>query len=366
MFDVLTWQTIAAVLVPTVVFAILLVLHVLIPALRVDGYAYRGAAETPRYRLNGLAVFVGALVIWWLELTFAPLGWLWEVKWHALGGAVALSVVLTVWLILRVPADDRNRWIQWMEGRSRNVQIAGHVDVKMFMYIFGGTLLALNAVSSAAYHYGEYGEAANIGLLLHAAMWVWFVADYFCFERVQLFTFDIFEERLGFKLIVGCIALYPCLYPVALWGTAHLPAPDIDPSWNPLWLGGSAVIFLVGWVITRGANLQKYTFKRFPERAFLGFVRPATVTDGERTILCSGFWGRARHMNYTGEILEALGMALALGHFANAWAWVYFVYLTVFFIVRERIDDRRCEGKYGELWTEYRSKVRYRLVPGVY
>ena len=71
-------------------------------------------------------------------------------------------------------------------------------------------------------------------------------------------------------------------------------------------------------------------------------------------------------MNYTGEILMALGMALALGHFANAWSWIYFVYLTVFFVARERIDDRRCGAKYGRLWTEYRAKTRYRLVPGVY
>ena len=113
----------------------------------------------------------------------------------------------------------------------------------------------------------------------------------------------------------------------------------------------------MGWVITRGANLQKYTFKRSPERPFLGFVRPVTVTDGEREILCSGFWGAARHMNYTGEILEALGMSLALGHFTNVWAWIYFVYLTIFFVIRERIDDGRCAGKYGALWPQYRGKV---------
>jgi len=362
-----TWHAVAGFLTPVAIFAILLALHIVIPARRVDGYAHRGAGDTPvRYRLNGFGVFACALGIWGLELTLAPLGWLWEVKWHALAGAVALSVVLTVWLVLRAPADDRNPWIQWIEGRSRNVQFAGHVDTKMFMYIFGGALLALNAVSSAAYHQGQYGDAANIGIYLHAAMWVWFVGDYFWFERVQLFTFDIFEERVGFKLIIGCIAVYPCLYPVALWGTAGLPAPDIDPAWNPVWLGGSAAIFLVGWAITRGANFQKYTFKRFPERPFLGFVKPATVTDGERTILCSGFWGAARHMNYTGEILEALGMALAIGHFTNAWAWAYFVYLTIFFVARERIDDRRCAIKYGELWTQYRRRVPHRLFPGVY
>ena len=362
-----TMQAIAGFLTPTAVFAILLALHVALPALRVDGYAHRNTAETPpRYRLNGIAVFVCALSIWSLELTLAPLDWFWRVKWHALAGAVALSIALSAWMVLRAPGDDRGLLAQWIEGRSYNVQFRGHVDTKMFLYIFGGAFLALNAVSSAAYHYSRYGEAANVGLFLHTAMWVWFVADYFCFERVQLYTFDIFEERLGFKLIVGCIAVYPCLYPVALWGTAGLPAPAIDPSLNAVWLGGAAAVFLVGWVISRGTNTQKYLFKRSPERAFLGLIKPVTVSDGRNSLLSSGFWGAARHMNYTGEILEALGMALALGHFTNVWSWIYFVYLTVFFIARERIDDRRCAAKYGELWTRYRAKVRYRLIPGVY
>ena len=358
-----TSQAVVAFLTPTALFAILLALHLVLPGLHVAGY---GRVTPNRYRLNGLAVFVCALVIWWLELTSAPLDWLWLAKWHALAGGVALSGVMTAWMVIRAPADDRSWLLQWIEGRSQNVHFRGNVDAKMFMYIFGGTFLALNAVASAAYHHGLYGQAANIGLYLHSAMWVWFVADYFCFERVQLFTFDIIEEGVGFKLIVGCLAVYPCLYPVALWGTAGLPRPDIDPSWNLLWLGGSVAVFLLGWVITRGANLQKYTFKRFPERSFLGIVRPVTITNGDRKILCSGFWGAARHMNYTGEILEALGMALALGHFTNGWAWIYFVYLTTFFIVRERIDDGRCAKKYGELWAQYRSKVRFRLVPGVY
>ena len=358
-----TWQAVAAFLTPTAIFAILVALHIVLPARRVDGYA----RVTPnRYRLNGLAVFILAIVIWWLELTYAPLDWLWLAKWHALAGAIALSVVLTAGILRRAPADDRSLLVQWIEGRTRNLQFRGHVDAKMFMYVFGGTFLALNAVSSAAYHYGVYGQSANVGLFLHSAMWVWFVADYFCFERVQLFTFDIIEERVGFKLIVGCIAVYPCLYPIALWGTAGLPRPDMDPSWTPLWLGGSAAVFVLGWIITRGANLQKYLFKRFPERPFLGFVRPVTITDGDRTILCSGYWGAARHVNYTGEILEALGMALALGHFTNLWAWVYFLYLVIFFVIRDRIDDGRCAGKYGEIWTQYRDKVPYRLVPWVY
>ena len=35
---------------------------------------------------------------------------------------------------------------------------------------------------------------------------------------------------------------------------------------------------------------------------------------GDRKILCSGWWGLARHVNYSGEGLLALSFALALGH----------------------------------------------------
>ena len=97
-----------------------------LPALRVDGYAHRNTAATPpRYRLNGIAVFVCALSIWWLELTPAPLEWFWRVKWHALAGAVALSIALSAWMVLRAPRDDRGLLVQWIEGRSYNVQFRG-------------------------------------------------------------------------------------------------------------------------------------------------------------------------------------------------------------------------------------------------
>ncbi|MCE2460061.1 MAG: hypothetical protein J4F38_04700 [Pseudomonadales bacterium] len=33
---------------------------------------------------------------------------------------------------------------------------------------------------------------------------------------------------------------------------------------------------------------------------------------------------------------------------------------------RERDDDKRCAEKYGPLWEEYRNRVRWRIVPGVY
>ena len=63
--------------------------------------------------------------------------------------------------------------------------------------------------------------------------------------------------------------------------------------------------------------MQKYTFKRWPERRFLGLIEPEYIEAGDRKILCSGLWGVARHFNYLGEGFLSLSIALVFGHFTN-------------------------------------------------
>ena len=129
------------------------------------------------------------------------------------------------------------------------------------------------------------------------------------------------------------------------------------PACSPAWLALSAAVFFTGWALSRGANLQKYSFKRAPARRFLGLIEPRIVSDGERHLLCSGFWGLSRHINYLGEILMGTGLTLALGH-PEAWLpWLYPLYYVALLVPRERDDDRRCAAKYGALWDEYRARV---------
>ena len=119
-------------------------------------------------------------------------------------------------------------------------------------------------------------------------------------------------------------------------------------------------------MLSRGANLQKYLFKTAPDRAFLGFMVPRTLGDGERALLCSGFWGAARHINYLGEILMAAGLTLVLGRPALWIAWLYPLYYVALLVPRERADDRRCAAKCGGLWEEYVRRVPRRIIPGIY
>lgn len=136
---------------------------------------------------------------------------------------------------------------------------------------------------------------------------------------------------------------------------------------NELVLGFfSGWIIFAGWMLARGANMQKYSFKLDPERKFLWLIEPKTISDGERKLLCSGFWGVSRHVNYLGEILMASGLALALGWPMALGPWLYPLYYIALLLPRERDDDRRCAEKYGELWEEYRRQAPWRIIPRIY
>jgi protein-S-isoprenylcysteine O-methyltransferase Ste14 len=125
------------------------------------------------------------------------------------------------------------------------------------------------------------------------------------------------------------------------------------------------VLFLSGWVLTRGANMQKFFFKTAPDRKFL-WITPEAISDGSNTLLVNGFWGGSRHINYLGEIIQAVAIALAPGYFGVWMVWLYPLYYIALFVSRQLDDDVICREKYGELWDQYTSRVKYRIVPGLY
>ncbi|MBK8351958.1 MAG: DUF1295 domain-containing protein, partial [Saprospirales bacterium] len=126
-----------------------------------------------------------------------------------------------------------------------------------------------------------------------------------------------------------------------------------------------ALIFFSGWSLSRGANLQKYFFKKDPKKVFLG-ITPESITDGNKTLLVNGFWGLSRHINYLGEILMATGIILCVGHPFLLWPWLYPLYYVALLFPRQADDDKRCALKYGDLWKQYLEKVPYKIIPKIY
>ncbi len=365
-------EAIAGFFTPLAVFAAFFLAQIILPARRVPGYVINPDTGQPRqYRLNGLLVFIIAILVW--AFAFEPIGisrdWFYRSSIYAVAGGTVFTTIFAIIAVFSQPqGKNRNPIAALWTGRARELSFFNNrLDVKMYFYVVGGTMLALNALSGAAYHHERFGDDTNPGVYLYAAFFTFYILDYFIFERVQLYTYDLIHERLGFMLFWGGLIVYGWLFILPLWGMAAYPDPGFSTTWTYVWLIGTAALFLLGWTISRGANMQKYTFKRWPDRKFLGLIEPKYIQAGDRKILHSGFWGVARHFNYLGEGFLSLSIALSFGHFGVAWSWIYMAFIVTLFTFRQRDDDRHCAEKYGpEKWAEYKSRVKYRILPGVY
>ena len=353
---------ILGVLAPVIIMAAIFFLNAFLPGRWVRGYITKpGSAEKMRYHLNGILVFIVVVALWFLLgiTDLVPYDYLYHYRWYGLAGACILGMVVTLVLVLPVKPVRKSFAADLFFGRVENLQLLqGRVDIKMWLYLAGATMLELNVLSFTVFHHITYGISSSPGIILSALLLTYFVVEYLLFEEVHLYTYDLFAERIGFKLGWGCIVFYPYFYPIGLWSTVTLPDPQ-TPAWL---LVLYAVIFFSGWVLARGANMQKYFFKRDPAKPFLGIV-PQALTDGNNRLLVNGFWGISRHVNYLGEILMATGIILCTGYPALIWPWLYPIYYVLLLFTRQHDDDGRCSAKYGELWHEYKKRVPWKIIP---
>ena len=358
-------QAIAGFFAPFLVYMCIFCLNALLPGRWVTGYATKpGSNEKLRYRLNGILVFFTVVLAWFLLGYFEFLSWNWlfTYRWYSLAGAIAFGLIFSFLIVLPFPRVNRNIVTDFFLGRLENPQIwGGRIDAKMWLYLVGAIMLELNILSFAAHHHLLYGAEASIGLFLATGLLSFFILDYLTFEEVHLYTYDFFAERVGFKLGWGCIAFYPFFYSIPIWSTTELASANTPTYLLVIY----ALIFFVGWSMARGANMQKYFFKKNSKNRFLG-IPPTSITDGDKTLLVSGYWALSRHINYLGEITMAIGIVLCVGYPLLPWPWLYPLYYIALLFPRQIADDRRCAIKYGPLWQKYTKKVPYRIIPFIY
>jgi protein-S-isoprenylcysteine O-methyltransferase Ste14 len=351
--------------VPTLLYLALFMLNGFLPARQVIGYvAKTGSTKKMKYRLNGIFVFFLSIFLWFSlgYLDLISYDWLYRYRWYELSGAFTFGIIFSLAVVLPYPSVRKSFWSDFYLGRIENLQLLnGRIDAKMWLYLVGAIVLELNALSFSAHHRLVFGANASFGIYLTTALLTYFLIDYLTFEEVHLYTYDLFAERVGFKLGWGCLVFYPYFYAISLWSTVDLPNPQ-TPTWQ---LGIYVLIFFCGWGLSRGANLQKFYFKKNPKKSFLGIV-PETISDGNNSLLVNGFWGLSRHINYLGEILMGTGIILCTGYPTLFWPWLYPLYYVVLLFPRQIDDDKRCFLKYGELWKEYQQKVPYKIIPYIY
>jgi delta14-sterol reductase len=393
------------------------VLYAVLPGKVVGGYCCDSAASNKvlRYKLNGFSVFVLVTSVF-VNLPATQRLYFHTHFYSALLAANIIGVAVSALFYLLGKDETYARCVTvdqlsnlaslpktsslpkksslatFYLGRQWNPRIvllhSVECDIKMLFYCIGAVMLWINILSAMFASLNDVSAGRNhlsIGMIVYVSCFGWFVAEYMLGEQVHLYTYDLFAEKMGFKLSWGCLVFYPFFYSVGVHSVVHASTHG-DNDVTGVTGAGIVCLFLIGWLITRGANMQKYYFKTQPDRSRLFFdLIPQQTIPGTK-ILCSGLWGVARHFNYCGEIIQGLALALpgslmcfnkmhrSLGISAPSsllylyilLPWCYPLYYIALFVTRQVDDEVVCARKYGVKWNEYVKRVPYRICPGLY
>ena len=147
----------------------------------------------------------------------------------------------------------------------------------------------------------------------------------------------------------GVIALSGLMFPIGF----VLSAFDFRFGWSsvPLWLVTVAsVLFLVGYGMY--AEVMR-------ENAYLS--RTVEVQENQ-TVISTGLYGIIRHPMYLATLLMFLPLPLILGSFWGLIPFALYPMVTVIRILNEeKILVNGLEG-----YAEYKTKVKYRLIPFIW
>ncbi|OMP89253.1 7-dehydrocholesterol reductase [Diplodia seriata] len=226
-------------------------------------------------------------------------------------------------------------------------------------------------ISNLAHQYQTHHHLP-LPLLLVTILQTLYVLDFFINESWYLRTIDIAHDHYGFYLAWGCFCFLPTTYTLQAQYLGSL-APT-TPSPSPITLAPVFALGLAGYALFRSVNAQKDVARRTGGRCRI-WGAPAVVirapyatADGARhesVLLCSGWWGRARHANYVGDLLLS-GAMCGLAGTGRVVVWFYAGFMAVLLVHRCVRDERRGREKYGAAWEEYCGRVPWRLVPGVW
>ncbi|KAJ6793806.1 delta(14)-sterol reductase-like [Iris pallida] len=241
----------------------------------------------------------------------------------------------------------------WWLGVQLDPQIMG-VDLKFFFVRAGmmGWLFINLSILAKIYEAGN----ANLSVILYELFCAIYIVDYFFYEEFMTSTWDIIAERLGFMLVFGDLVFIPFTFSIQGWWLLRNKVEVTKAA-----AIANCLVFIIGYLVFRGANKQKHVFKKNPKAHIWG--KPPKVVGGK--LLVSGYWGLSRHCNYLGDLMLALSFSLPCGA-SSVIPYFYPSYLLILLILRERRDEARCSQKYKEIWIEYCKLVPWRILPFVY
>ncbi|KAF2878207.1 ergosterol biosynthesis ERG4/ERG24 [Massariosphaeria phaeospora] len=303
---------------------------------------------------------------------------------------------------LAAGAHTGNLIYDWFMGRELNprvdLPIFGEVDIKAWMELRPGMLLwVILDVSWIMQQYRNFGRVTDSILLVTIAQTV-YTFDAFYMEPAILTTIDIINDGLGIMLSFGDAVWVPFTYSLQ---ARYLSMYPVD-----LGLKGIVAVLTVqgiGYYVFRSVNNEKNRFRTNPDDPRIKHLKYIETAAGSK-LLISGWWGRARHINYLGDWFMSWSYVLptALAGFtihnaaahpvsatasdavfyqnsygkyavpgeAKGWGiiftYFFIVYFAVLLVHRERRDEDKCRRKYGKDWERYCELVPWRIIPYVY
>ena len=148
---------------------------------------------------------------------------------------------------------------------------------------------------------------------------------------------------------LGYLGLYPGAFVVAgLDAVRFGPAISIPQS-------AQLAAFLV---FALGYGFAFWAVRSNP--FFATFVR--IQEDRDHSVVSSGAYALVRHPGYAGALLAHLALPFALG---SIWALVPAAMGAIFFVARTSREDRTLQDRLVG-YREYQTRVRWRLLPGVW
>lgn len=128
-------------------------------------------------------------------------------------------------------------------------------------------------------------------------------------------------------------------------------------DWRFGWSGVSLPIIVLGNVFV-ATGLLLTLVVMMQNRFAASTIR----TMDDQQVISTGLYGIVRHPMYAGALIMSVGIPLALGSY-----WGLLIVLVVVPVLVMRINDEE-QMLVGELagYADYRQKVRFRLIPGIW
>ncbi|KAJ2155606.1 erg24, C-14 sterol reductase [Coemansia sp. RSA 551] len=353
----------------TMWWAWLALLYFVLPGHVVEGVELRNGSRL-KYPINGLSSFFVTLAVALAAYTYwgtLPFVWIADHYFQLAVSSILFATAQALFVyaysfrsssvMLALAGNSCNPIYDFFIGRELNPRL-GPLDLKYFCELRPGIMgWVLLSTSFAIRQHTVFGSVSN-SMWLAIVPQIAYCVDTLVFERNVLTTMDIVTDGFGWMLSFGDLTWVPVMYSLQARFLAFHPVHHSSPMAALI-----AVMAVASFLVFRLSNSEKNAFRTDPNDPKVRHLKYITTESGSK-LLVSGWWGMARHINYTGDWFFGLAQCLAAG-FETPMTYFFAVYFLVLLLHRNYRDECKCRDKYKKDWIRYCEQVPYLFIPYV-